>query len=329
MGWTDIFKSKTSASDLDGRVHWFGKLPTYPDYYTSPGDDEWSLEFNDWILKGFEMYRSRSAQTSTGRSLLPLGACLVRLPESGMTVLAAILDYGGDMRGRPFPMCFYVGIPSAALPGPTSVGCTGIVETIERLLGLRRDVSRFVNSPGKFEHTFGDREIDLSWLGEDDGDDAWTKHAREIGFGAWFEAVREGVKTKEPGGWVGQVGLRGEGISSLASASFEATLRFPIATRWPLSVQVSGWLAWLGSKISLKKRVYSMFFSSCWEGDMGWLTLVIRPVIEEDFVLMTPAGKALAYVDDVDASGDGGTGDSGADLPDRWIDLVTGTYNSA
>ncbi len=329
MGWTDIFKSRSSQTRPDGRVHWFGKLPTYPDYYASPGDDDWCLEFNDWVLKGFEVYRSRSAMAELKRSLLPLGGCVVHLPASQMTVLAAILDYGGDMRGRPFPMCFYVGVPTSMVLGTTVGQSVGVLGVLDRLLDMRRDVSRFVNSPGKFEHTFGNREVDVSWVGEDDRDDSWMREAREIGFGDWFDVVRAGVKTKDQGVWLAQVSRRGKGISSLASDSFEATLRFPVAGGWPISVQVAGWLAWLDSRVGLDKRVCSMFLSDGWDGGVGWMGLAIRSLLEEDFLLMTPAGKMLNYVDDVDAgSGDGVGGEMGK-VPERWIDFVMGSDNSA
>src|SRR5262245_56522689 len=119
MGWTDLFKSKKSV-DLkpDPRIRWFGKLPTYADYYTFPSDVDWATEFNEWVLKGYEIYHSRqNSSTGDGNnrptdSRLPLSGCVLRLPKSGMTVFASIQDYGGDMRGRHFPISFYTAYPS-------------------------------------------------------------------------------------------------------------------------------------------------------------------------------------------------------------------------
>ena len=55
MGWKEIFKSKAKP---DPRIRWFGKLPTYADYYRSPADEDWAVEFNDWILRGYEIYHN-------------------------------------------------------------------------------------------------------------------------------------------------------------------------------------------------------------------------------------------------------------------------------
>ena len=52
MSWTNLFKSRGGKAKADPRIRWFGKLPTYPDYYSSPADEEWAVEFNDWVLKG-------------------------------------------------------------------------------------------------------------------------------------------------------------------------------------------------------------------------------------------------------------------------------------
>ncbi len=329
MGWTDIFKSKASESQVDGRVRWFGKLPTYPDYYTSAGDDEWCLEFNDWILKGFEIYKGRADQAGGSRSLLPLSVCAARLAESEMTVLAAILDFGGDMRGRPFPMCFYVGLPTAALSGPTDRTVGGVMATLERLLAMRRDVSRFLNSPGKFEHSFGERELDLSWLESPDGDDAWLRQAREVPFRTWFGGVQDGLKTKEEQAWLGQVSRRGESIRSLASGAFDVTLRFPVTGSLASATQVAGWLRWLGSRASLQKRAFSLFVSNGWDNAIGWLGVVMRPLLEEDFLLMTPAHKTLGYVDDVDGGATDEAPSADVATPERWVDFVAGSDNSA
>src|SRR5262245_61054214 len=130
MGWTDLFKSKSSKLKPDGALRWFGKLSTCRDYFNSPLDEEWAAEFNDWVMKGYEQYHARlasqsgvsflAAQQEAGvqkqRHLSP-ASCILRLPKSGMTVLASVQDYGGDSFGRPFPLCFYVGLPTAQWPG--------------------------------------------------------------------------------------------------------------------------------------------------------------------------------------------------------------------
>ncbi|MBN2559716.1 MAG: hypothetical protein JXQ75_02135, partial [Phycisphaerae bacterium] len=125
MSWTNLFKSKKGPNlTPDPRLRWFGKLPTYADYYNSTADEAWTREFNDWILDGYEIYyrRLKSAEADEprggngGKRRLPISACVIRLPKSGMTVLASVQDYGGDMRGRPFPISFYVAVPSEEWP---------------------------------------------------------------------------------------------------------------------------------------------------------------------------------------------------------------------
>ncbi|MBK8269745.1 MAG: DUF2094 domain-containing protein [Planctomycetes bacterium] len=182
MGWTDLFKSKKSV-DLkpDARIRWFGKLPTYADYYTFPTDVEWATEFNEWVLKGYEVYHTRqNSQTgspgdnhrSTGERL-PLAGCVLRLPKSGMTAFASIQDYGGDMRGRHFPICFYSAFPSGPWPAPESNSIWPALGLVETLMNLREEILKLFRSPGRFESRFGDREVDFSGLSENKTDDSW------------------------------------------------------------------------------------------------------------------------------------------------------------
>ena len=84
MSWTSLFKK--SRLKPDPKIRWFGKLPTYPDYYSSPADEAWVVEFNDFVLKGFEIYQRRFAQSGTPVPRLPVSGCFIRLPKSGMTV---------------------------------------------------------------------------------------------------------------------------------------------------------------------------------------------------------------------------------------------------
>ncbi len=58
MSWTDLFKSKSSKLKPDPQIRWFGKLPTYADYYSSKTDANWAVEFNDWVLKVYQIYAS-------------------------------------------------------------------------------------------------------------------------------------------------------------------------------------------------------------------------------------------------------------------------------
>ena len=42
MALKNLFKSKTGKLKSDPRIRWFGKLPTYPDYYSSTADEAWA-----------------------------------------------------------------------------------------------------------------------------------------------------------------------------------------------------------------------------------------------------------------------------------------------
>ena len=229
MGWTNLFRSKTGRLKPDPRIRWFGKLPTYPDYYSSPADEGWPIEFNDWVLKGFELYQGRLAGAKESRSRMPLCCGVIRLPKSGMTVFASILDFGGDMRGRPFPICFYVGLPASQWPGPTSNTLAGATRVMRDLLALRHEVGRFINSPGHFETVFGDRKVDLAEIDEQSCDSSWTEPAESVEMGAWFAGVRAGLKVEDQETWRRMALAWGDALAEHEGKEFEPTLRFPLA----------------------------------------------------------------------------------------------------
>ena len=204
MSWTKLFKSKSKSSGLksDPRLRWFGKLPTYPDYYRSAIDEEWPVEFNAWVLKGYEMYRSRLAPGDREHTRLPESGCVIRLPKSGMTVFASVLDYGGDMRGRAFPLFFYAGAPTSLFPGPTSDRLAAATGVLRKLLFLRRDLTRFLNSPGSFEAVFSGREVDLGDIDEEACDDSWVTAGKAMSMADWFAGAKEGLKVKDRRRWL-------------------------------------------------------------------------------------------------------------------------------
>ena len=63
MALRKLFKSKASKLRADPRIRWFGKLPTYPDYYSSHADEEWAV-----VLK---IRQYRPAIRSAGESREP------------------------------------------------------------------------------------------------------------------------------------------------------------------------------------------------------------------------------------------------------------------
>lgn len=340
--WRDLFKFGSGGTRLkpDPRLRWFGKLPTYADYYTSANDAEWTVEFNDWLLKGFELYHHRQHETAAHgkRPHLPISACMIRLPESGMTVLASIQDYGGDMRGRSFPLAFYVGLPTDQCLGPTSASVGPALDVLQRLNDLRHEVIRFFKAPSRFEGVFGDREIPLDSLANPTSEDGWRPQADGLSLAEWFEGVKADLTTADLPLWVKLTREWGQAIAGLQSESFEPTLCFPLAMGKPLlGSQIAGWLRWLESYMSLADRACTLIYTAEAEaGSAGRLCVVARAPVPEDFLLMTPLCKGLSYLDDLSAvkekesSADqapaGATAGPGATavLPQTWAEFIAG-----
>lgn len=330
MSWSDIFKTKSKAK-ADPRIRWFGKLPTYPDYYSSHADETWAVEFNEWILKGFELYQTRLQGAQARVNRLPVTRCAVRLPKSGMTVFATVLDFGGDMRGRPFPLCFYVGVPTSQWPGPRSDNLAGALQAVRDLAALRREVPRFINSPGRFETVFGDRKLDLQAIADDGVDDSWLALAKAIPLLEWFAGAEDQLKIKDVSTWVRAVTSWGDNLAKLDGKTFEPTLRFPLAKRCSINAQIAGWICWLEARMRLTDRMLSLMMSGDLDEETGHLTVIARSLVPDDFLLMTPLAGTLPYLDDLaktDGEGSGSQGEwvdpNGAELSTTgsWVDFV-------
>ncbi len=331
MSWKDLFKSKTSKGRPDPRLRWFGKLPTYADYYSSATDEDWAVEFNEWVLKGYELYLARQRDGRASRRL-PSAAAVLRLPTSQMTVLASIQDYGGDMRGRPFPLCFYIGLPTALWPGPASDHAVAAVRLLGKLTALRDRVIRFFNAPGRFDAVFGDQEFDLSDLGDETGDDSWTQAAGKLSFADWFGAAKSCLKLDDADTWYQRASTWGASISKLESEQFGPTLRFPLVMNLPSEPQIAGWLRWLERRIDVQKRYLSLVVSHEPAAATGHLTIIARDLMPDDFLLLTPAAATLPFVDDLCGigaaiAGPQGAAQSGGEgasvrAPEKWSDFV-------
>jgi len=308
MPWTDIFKGKSRDTAADPRIRWFGKLPTYADYYSSRNDEDWAVEFNDWIMKGYQFYHAQSrAHSADGQEgtrasdaprRMPISTCIVRLPGSQMTVFATIQDYGGDMRGRPFPVCFYVGVPTSQWLGPPSELMMGAERALTDLVALRDQVTRFCNAPGNFESLFGDREVTIEDINGATRDAAWSQEAAKLPLAEWFDGAKNGLKVQDPAQWYRLLASWGRSIAEQDPASFQPTLRFPLAIRLPIDIQLAGWLRWLESRMDLARRPASLVVSGRRKDNVGDVTVIAREVIADDFLLMTPLWSALPYVDD-------------------------------
>lgn len=340
MGWKDLFKSRAMRAKPDPRLRWFGKLPTYPDYYSSPADEDWVVEFNEWVMKGCEHYLGHLAAADGAVHRMPICACVIRLPKSGVTVLASILDYGGDMRGRKFPLCLYVGMPTVRWPGPTSDRVGAATAVLGKLLALRHEIARFINSPGPLEAVLGGREISLSHFEEDHGDTSWIAAAKDCAMADWWEGACDSLKIKDMSAWLAKTSSWGDLLAAHNQAGFEPTLRFPLAMRVPFDIQLSGWLMWLEHRMELQDRALSLVVSGDLDYENGFLTVIARDIVPDDFLLTTAQAAAHPYLDDLasleleaasddeatpcDSAGD--TAPSEVDpvdnSPERWLDFV-------
>lgn len=333
MDWTKLFKSKPKLKS-DSRIRWFGKLPTYPDYYSSHVDEEWAVEFNDWVLKGFELYQGRLEGDQKSSKRLPVSGFAVRLPKSGMTVFASLFDYGGDMRGRPFPIIFYAGVPSLQWPGPTSDRVQAASRVLAELMALRGSVTRFLNMPGRFEATFGDKHVDLGDLESGTTNTSWMTDGGSLLLSDWFGQIKPSLRSDGQCAWFRAVSAWGQNLASHEGDAFEPTLRLPLAMGRSLEVQIAGWIRWLESYMNMQRRFVSLFITGEPGNGTGFLTLIAREVLVDDFLLLTPMSGTLPYLDDLteievpeDVAADEGAGESrcALDSPDaRWLDFTSG-----
>lgn len=329
MGWKDLFKSKTMKVQPDPRLRWFGKLPIYADYYSSPPDADWAVEFNDWVLKGCEVFVARAREAGQDPRL-PSAACAVRMPKSQMTVFAAFQDYGGDSRGRPFPLCFYVGVPSGLWPGPGSEHALAALRVLSDLTAIRDQVIRFSDTPGRFDLVFAGREIDLEGVDGETSDATWLEGARGLAAADWFGAIQPCLQTGDAEAWFGLMAAWGDEIVKLAGEEFSPTLRFPLAMSIPLELQVAGWLRWLERRMKLSERELSLLICKDLSGGTGRLTVVARASLPEDYLLLTPLANTLPFVDDACALAGAGIGPAGVagtergkpGVPRLWADFV-------
>jgi hypothetical protein len=286
-------------------------------------------------MKGFEMYRSRTSGANHSAARLPLCGCLLRLPKTEMTVVATIQDYGGDMRGRPFPICFFVAFPTMVLPGPTSGSVRETTRVVMELMALRRQIPRFLNSPGRFDECFGDRFLDLERIDAERNDSAWLREARQLPMEQWFSRVKDGLKFDQPEAWMQSVHKWGENIRMLESETFEPTFRFPLSPAAPLDVQLAGWLHWLNARMDLQKRTLSLLVSGDLDKAMGHLTVIARDPEAEDLILFTPVANTVNSLDDLSQmeppAGDGQVIETAENKPvsaQTWWDFVDGRAGS-
>ena len=316
MGWTDLFKSKSARQNPDPQIRWFGKLPTYADYYSSKADEAWAVEFNDWVLKGYERFIGRlkalraEAEPDAprpDRRLEPSG-CIMRMPESGMTVFVSIQDFGGDMRGRPFPLCMYAGLPTVQWPGPSGDRVLSALRTVRDLTALRHDVVRFFKTPGRFDSVFEGRQVDLSGINGQTREDSWVTEASAVSLSDWYAQAQPSRDGADLQSWARSVNRSGRSIATLDSEDFEASLCFPLSGELAWDVQTAGWIRWLESYMDLSDRYLSLMQVGDPDDGVGRLVVMVRKAIsEEDFLLLTPVWRSLSYVDDLIGAGSAGS----------------------
>jgi len=327
MGWKDLFKSKSlTIPKADPRLRWFGKLPTYGDYYTSALPGDWAPQFNDWILKGYEQYMVRSQESGSKPARLPRSLFVLRMPKGDNTVIGLFDDYGGDNRGRPFPICFYVAAPTAHLPGPTSA-TLGIIKPIfDDLLALERDISHFFRVPGRFDSVFGGRELQMPDFLAADPDTTWKDAAGELSMGDWLSRA-DGRLADPTARWFERVRQFGRGIVEYAQEQedFEPTLRFPLVPDMPPVAQACAWLRWLERRMPMDERYVSIFLPVVTTEPTARMTVIARAPVPEDFQLLADKLAPPAYVDDLSKLSPRPNGDAAAsdEAPSgSWLEFV-------
>ena len=326
MGWRDLFKSKSIVIPKpDPRLRWFGKLPTYGDYYTSALPGDWAPGFNDWIIKGYEQYLIRSHDLGIKPPRLPRSLFVLRLPKGEHTVIGLLDDYGGDNRGRSFPICFYVAAPTVYLPGPTSANLGVAKPVFDDLLALERDIANFFRVPGRFDSAFGGRELRLPDFASAEADTSWKDVAGELSLNDWL--TRADGKLADPTGrWFERVRQFGRGIVEYAQSQedFEPTLRFPLVADMPALTQACAWLRWLERRMPMEERYASLFIPVVTSAPGARMTVIARAPVPEDFQLLADKIEAPAYVDDLSKLTPRGNGNS-KDAADEAIEAPAGS----
>lgn len=329
MGWKDLFKSKSMVvPKADPRLRWFGKLPTYGDYYTSALPGDWAPQFNDWILKGYEQYMIRSQELGSKPARLPRSLFLLRRPKGEYTVIGLFDDYGGDNRGRPFPICFYIAAPTLNMPGPTSATLGSVKPVFDELLSLERDISNFFRVPGRFDSVFGGRELRLPDFERPVVDTSWKDAIGDVSLADWLNRAVGGLVDPSPR-WFERVRQFGRGIVQYAQEQedFEPTLRFPLVPEIPPVAQACAWLRWLERRMPLDERYISLFLPVVTSDPAARLTVIAREPVAEDFQLLADKLDPPAYVDDLSRlapkASEAASNDDPGDVPEgSWLEFI-------
>jgi hypothetical protein len=300
------------------------------DYSVSSDDQPWALEVNEWILQGFTNYHTRTNGSNNKSGRMPIGAAILRMPKSNMTVFVSILDYGGDSVGRPFPMCFYVGVPTPMLPGPTSETLSAAGQVIHELFGLRKEIATFLHHPGSLQELMEDRCVDLSGLAQETDRDSWMVPTRDFTMGEWFDAAQDGLTAPSIDTYLRAVAWYGKNIAAMNGQGFEPTFRFPLARGKSLTTQLAGWLRWLEGRLDLGSRTYSVMLTGDSPEAPGTVSTVFRELEPDDFMLLTNAASTLPYLDDLVTLGSKNVpcddyADCGISEGSTWFDFVSGT----
>jgi hypothetical protein len=317
-----LFRRKLKPKP-DPLIRWYGKLPAYGDYYDSGSGEEWIAEFTQkWLMNGYQAYESRRRSAPSAppaanhepRSAqrMPSCACLLQLPQSGMTVLSSCLDFGGDTVGRKFPLCFFAGIPTADLPGITGGNALAILSTLNQLLGLGRRVARFLNDPGvkgpeQFRAEFADQEVSLDALVAPPTD-SWIERAKAIRMADWYAVADDTLGAADLDAWLRRARRWGEMLAQGDAPGFKAVLSFPLAPerapgapRIDRDIQVAGWVRWLEGRMDLKARPVSLVITDEPAPACSRLTVILGELSPDDFLLLTPLVADLEHVDNLAA----------------------------
>lgn len=304
-----------APANVDATLRWFGKLPSYADYLVPAEQPPWAREFDEWLIAGAARYHELP-QHSNG-SKMPESRGVLRLAKSGVAVCYAHSDHGGDSRGRDFGFCFFCGAADQGLASPSAAVADNLAA-----IGLLGSAQRELRETAKTSTEISGHFSSLGRRGGRAASAPMAERLQTVVWDEWFEEVRSQVDAGSAAEWVGRLSQFGRTIAASDGAKFETHVRFPISATREWEAQAFGWAKWLEQRLREPARAWSWVCATpaANQAPASW-TVLGRAVLAEDYLLLTPAAEALAYIDHAGRSVAAPTADATAAVgtsPGTW-----------
>lgn len=285
------------SSAPDASVRWFGKLPSAADYLTRQDQPPWAKAFADWMIAGVEAYH-RVVPRRADDERMPPSWGIVRLPKSDVSVIFSMRDYGGDARGRDFPLAYFIGVQSNRVSGPTCDECAALFSIVLELDGFHAALEADVSAKGgPGSGRFDSRAISLQGFDAPVPSRDWSEAARRLPWLQWFRAVQGPHSMSDAEEWKRVLDTWSARITAADGPGFQPNLRFPLARNASWELQVRGWLVWLESRMRLHERFCTCLCATRTAAGDDALNLLARTVVPDDFMLLTSRASQLEYMD--------------------------------